>query len=216
MGAAASSDVPLNGFTSNGYLPQGYKSEVIINVVDGDDNFLNTFGIELVSGRNFGAQATSDKQAYIINEALSKRLGWSNPIGKEIARDGSHTIIGQVKNFNYSSLYYPIEPLIITNDPQSGTFDYVSVKLGPGDLPKMMASIQKVWQEFAPMVPFEYRFLDQEFDNVYKADISFHEAFMVFSWLAIFVALLGLLGLVSYSVELRRKEIGIRKVLARP
>lgn len=213
INAAASSEVPLNGFTSNGYLPQGYKSAIILNVVDGDKDFLNTFGIELVKGRNFGVQAASDKQGYIINEALSQLLGWSDPIDKKIERNGNHTVIGQVKNFNYAMLYYPIEPLIITNNPESGSFGYVSAKVGPGNLPEMMASIQKVWQEFAPMVPFEYRFLDQEFDNVYKTDISFREAFTVFSWLAIFVALLGLLGLVSYSVELRRKEIGIRKVL---
>jgi putative ABC transport system permease protein len=212
-GVAASSNVPLDGFNRNGYFPQGYNSAVIINVVDGDDDFLNTFGIELARGRNFGIQTPSDKKAYIINEALSDHLGWTDPIGKEITRNGKHTVIGEVKNFNYSSLYYPIEPLIITNSPESGSFECVSVKFGSGDLSGMMASIGKVWKEFAPMVPFEYRFLDQEFDNVYKADIFFHKEFIVFCWLAIFVALLGLLGLVSYSIDLRKKEIGIRKVL---
>ncbi len=213
IGSAASSEVPLDGFTSNGYLPQGYTSPMVINVVDVDDNFMSTYGVSLVKGRSFSEQVASDKQAYMVNEALAKRLGWGDPIGKEIDRNGRHTVIGEVKDFNYSSLYNPIAPLIITNNPESGGFSYLSIKVAPGDLLKTMASIQKVWQQFAPTVPFEYRFLDREFDYVYKADISFHEAFVAFSCLAIFVALLGLLGLVSYSVELRRKEIGIRKVL---
>jgi putative ABC transport system permease protein len=213
IGVAASSEIPMNGFTRNGYLPQGYKSVILINVVDGDADFLKTYGIELIKGKSFGALTASDKQAYIINKALSDRLGWSDPIGKEINRNGNHIVIGEVKNFNYSSLYYPIEPLIITSNPQNSSFDYISVKFGSGDLPKMMASIKNVWNVFVPMVPFEYNFIDKEFDKIYKADISFHESFKVFSWLAIFVALIGLLGLVSFSIELRRKEIGIRKVL---
>jgi putative ABC transport system permease protein len=213
LSAAASSDIPLNGFTSNGYFPQGYNSPLMIHVLDGDDDFLNTFGIELIRGRNFNRQIGSDQQAYLINQSLTKLLGWKEPIGKKIYRSWMNTVIGEVRDFNYSSLYYPIQPLIITDNPEIGHFNDISVKLRSNDLPQTMNAIQNVWREFAPMVPFEYRFLDQEFDDVYKADISFREAFMVFSWLAIFVALLGLLGLVSYSIELRRKEIGIRKVL---
>ena len=213
VNAAASSEVPLNGFTSNGYRPQGYTSPIVINVVDVDDDFMSTYGLSLLKGRGFSEQVASDRQAYMINEALAKRLGWNDPVGKTIDRNGNHTVIGEVKDFNFASLYYSVEPLIITNSPQGGGFSYVSVMLGPGNLPGTMAAIRKVWREFAPMVPFEYRFLDAQFDQIYKADITFHEAFEVFSSLAIFVALLGLLGLVSYSVELRRREIGIRKVL---
>lgn len=213
VSAAASSNVPLNGFTSNGYLPQGYHSPMIVHVVDGDEDFLNTFGIKLISGRNFSRQIPLDKQAYLINESLTKLLGWSDPIGKKIERNEVNTVIGEVGDFNYSSLLYPIEPLIITDNPESGSFECVSVKYRTGNLPQLMGSIEKVWHEFAPTMPFEYRFLDQEFDNVYRSDIRFRESFLIFSGLAIFVSLLGLLGLVSYSVELRRKEIGIRKVL---
>lgn len=213
LDAAASSEVPLNGFTSNGYLPQGYTSPVVINVVDVDDDFMDTYGVSLLKGRSFSHRIFSDKDAYMINEALANQLGWKDPVGKVINRNGNHTVIGEVEDFNYASLYFPVAPLIITNSAEYGGFKYVSIKLGPGDLPKTMGAIRKVWNEFAPMVPFEYRFLDREFDEVYKADIAFHEAFVVFSSLAIFVALLGLIGLVSYSVGLRRREIGIRKVL---
>ncbi len=213
LDAAVSSEVPLNGFTSNGYRPQGYTSPIVINVLDVDGDFMNTYGLSLLKGRSFSEQVASDRQAYIINEALAKRLGWNDPVGKTIDRNGNHTVIGEVKDFNFASLYYHVEPLIITNSPEGGGFSYVSIKLGPGNLPRTMAAIGEVWREFAPMAPFEYHFLDAQFDRVYKADITFHEAFEVFSSLAIFVALLGLFGLVSYSVELRRREIGIRKVL---
>ena len=213
LDAAVSSEVPLNGFTSNGYRPQGYTSPIVINVVDVDGDFMNTYGLSLLKGRSFSEQVASDRQAYIINEALAKRLGWNDPVGKSIDRNGNHTVIGEVKDFNFASLYYHVEPLIITNSPEGGGFSYVSIKLGPGNLPRTMAAIGEVWREFAPMAPFEYHFLDAQFDRVYKADITFHEAFEIFSSLAIFVALLGLFGLVSYSVELRRREIGIRKVL---
>ncbi len=213
LSAAASSDVPLNGFTGNGYLPEGYTSPIMFNVVDVDDDFMSTYGLTLLKGKSFSAQIASDKNTYMINEALAKRLGWSNPIGREIDRNGKHTVIGEVKDFNYASLYYPVAPLIITNNPGGGGFGYVSIRLGQGNLPKTMAAIRRVWRKFAPAAPFEYFFLDRQFDKVYKSDIAFHESFVVFSSLAIFVALLGLLGLVSYSVELKRREIGIRKVL---
>lgn len=211
--AAASSEVPLNDFTSNGYQPEGYKSPLIIKVVACDEDFLQTYGIRLVKGRQFGDQMGPDKNAYLVNEALSKQLGWNDPVGKKIDRNGSHTVIGEVKNFNYASLYYPIEPLIITNNPESGSFNYVSIRLRRMDTPDVLARIKKIWHDFAPMIPFEYRILDQEFTNIYQSEISFRETFLVFSWLAIFVALLGLIGLVSYSVEVKRREIGIRKVL---
>ena len=212
--AAASTEVPGADFTSNGYFPEGYKQPLIIHVVDGDEDFLSTYGLELLKGRNFNPQITSDKQAYIVNESLAKLFDWSNPLDKKIMRNGTHPVIGEVRDFNYAPLYDPIKPLIITDQPEGGQpFNYLSVRLGRGNLRQIMGSIEKVWHEFAPSLPFDYFFLDQQFNDIYKTEIRFREVFLVFSGLAIFVALLGLLGLVSYTVELRRREIGIRKVL---
>lgn len=213
--AAASSDVPGRGFTMNGYFPQGYKRPLLIHVVDGDEDFLSTYGLKLVMGRNFSTQIGSDRQAYIVNESLARLLDWSDPLGKIIMRNGrEYPIIGVVKNFNYAPLYDPIKPLIITDQPEGGQpFSFVSVRLGAGNVHEIMSSIENVWHEFAPSLPFDYYFLDQQFNDIYRTQIRFREVFLIFSGLAIFVALLGLLGLVSYSVELRRKEIGIRKVL---
>ena len=212
--AAASTEVPGNDFTSNGYFPEGYKQPLMIHVVDGDEDFLSAYGLKLIKGRNFNPQIGSDKQSYIINESLAKLLDWSNPLDKKITRNGIHPVIGEVRDFNYAPLYDPIKPLIITDQPEGGEpFNYVSVRLGHGNLRQIMSSVEKVWKEFAPSLPFDYFFLDQQFNDVYKTEIRFREVFLIFSGLAIFVALLGLLGLVSYTVELRRREIGVRKVL---
>ena len=213
--AAASTYVPGDGFTMNGYSPQGYRDVLMIHVVDGDEDFLNTYGITLTKGRNFSTQIGSDKQAYIVNESLAKLLDWPNPLGKTIMRNGVlHPILGEVKDFIYAPLYNPVQPLIITDQPEAGQpFNYVTVRIGHANLHQVMSSIGKVWHEFAPSLPFDYFFLDQQFNDIYRTEIRFREVFLIFSGLAIFVALLGLLGLVSYTVELRRKEIGIRKVL---
>ncbi len=211
--AAASSDVPANGFTKNGYFPEGCSSPLMINVIDVDNNFLKTFDIKIVKGRNFNKDIKTDTQAYIINESLANMLNWKNPLNKIIRRNGAHPVIGEVKDFNYASLYYKIQPLIITNHPWQNKYAYLSVKLSSGDVFQTMKSIETVWHNFAPSIPFEYNFLDQTFDQIYKSDIKFREAFLVFSNLAIIIALLGLLGLASYSIELKRKEMGIRKVL---
>ena len=103
--------------------------------------------------------------------------------------------------------------MIITHHPWQDQFDYVSVKINAGNIPGTLNSIQQTWNKFSPGIPFEYFFLDQTFDQIYKSDIRSRQVFFIFSILAVCVALLGLIGLASYSVESRRKEIGIRKVL---
>ena len=213
INASASSQVPSQGFTKNGYFPQGYNSPLMIHVVDVDDDFLKTFNIKLVKGRNFNNSIQSDENAYIINQTLAKYLNWSDPLNKTIRRIGIHPVIGEVKDFNYASLYYKIQPLIITYKSWQNQFDYISVKIKRDNISGTINSIRKVWKKFVPLIPFNYNFLDQTFNKTYKADIKFRKTFLVFSILAIFVALLGLLGLASYSVELKRKEIGVRKVL---
>ncbi len=214
LNASASTEIPGYGFTSNGYFPEGYKTPLMIHVVESDNDFLSTYGIKLTKGRNFNDEIKSDRQAYIINRKLASLLNWNEPLGKLITRNGeAHPVIGEIKDFNYAPLYYPIQPLIITNRPEAGKFNFISIELGSGNITLVMNSVQKVWSEFAPMLPFNYFFLNSRFDNIYRTEFRFREAFFIFSGLAIFVALLGLLGLVSFSVELRRKEIGIRKVL---
>jgi putative ABC transport system permease protein len=211
--AAASSDVPHNGFTSNGYIPEGYSHSIMIHALDADEHFLETYSIDLVKGRNFSKEFATDRDAYLINETLAKQLGWDDPLGKTIRRNGDRTVIGVVKDFQFATLHNKIEPLLITNTPWRKEFDYLSIKISTDDIPSTLGSIEKVYKRFSPLIPFEYFFLDDAFDRLYKSEERFEKIFQYFSLLAICIALLGLFSLTAYSAQQKSKEIGIRKVL---
>ncbi len=210
---SGSSDIPYNNFTSNGYIPEGFTTPVMIHVVDTDHNFLEAYGIKLSEGRSFIPGMTSDSSAYLINEALAKQLGWDNPIGKTITRNGKHKIIGLVKNFNYSSLHSQIGPLIITEKPYSNLFSFVSVKISPDNISGTLAQIKKSWDKSNHTSVFEYSFLSDEINQLYKPENNFRQIFLTFASVAIILALFGLFSLASLSTEQKTKEIGIRKVL---
>jgi len=211
--ASASSDVPHRGFTRNGYVPEGYSSSLMFHALDIDEHFLDTYEIEVVMGRNFNKEFSTDKEAYLINETLARQLDWDDPVGKTIRRNGDWKVIGVVKDFQFSTLHYDIGPLIITSNPWGTRFDYLSVKLNTTDLPATMKEITKVYKEFSPLLPFEYFFLDDAFDRLYKSEEQFQRIFLYFSVLAIFIALLGLFSLSAFTAQQKSKEIGIRKVL---
>ncbi len=213
LNVCASSDVPYNDFTSNGYLPQGERTVMMIHVVDVDEDFLKTFGITIAEGRAFSKDFPSDRSAFMINQTLARTLGWKNPVGMRIVRDTVHQIIGVVNDFNYAKLNSPIEPLILTHQPWRDRFDNLSVKIQSPNIAATLDAIRNVWGTLVPSTPFQYAFLDQEFDRLYKSEERFEQTFLSFSALAIFIALMGLLSLASLSTEQRTKEIGIRKAL---
>jgi putative ABC transport system permease protein len=213
LSITASSDVPHNGFTSNGYIPEGLKYSTMIHVVDVDRDFLKTFDIKIVKGRNFSMAFPSDKKAYLINETLAKQLNWENPIGKTIYRNDNRSVIGMVRDFKFSSLHKKIGPLIITNQPDGGKFSYISIKINPTKISATLTSIRESWQKVAPSLPLDFWFLDESVNSLYRSEERFMEIFLTFSCLAIFIAMMGLFSLASFSVEQRAKEIGIRKVL---
>lgn len=209
----ASSAVPIRNFTRNGYIPEGYKTPMMIHVVDVDENFLNTFDIQLIQGRNFSPEFATDKNSYLINESLAKALGWGAPIGKNIERNGSHQVIGIVKDFHYATFYNKIKPLIISNKPWANRFLNLSIKIDSENIPETLTSIEDTWKKLIPDKPFKYSFLSESFDNLYRIEQKFEKIFLYFSMIALTIALLGLYSLVSFSTEQRTKEIGIRKVL---
>lgn len=213
VSVTAVSQVPHRGLTRNGYFPEGSTNLEMIHVVDVDEDFLKTFDIKLVAGRNFSKEMTTDKTAYLINETLAKTFKWDNPLGKIIRRNGDHTIIGVVKDFNFATLHRRIEPLIITNIPWLNRFDEVCIKINSEDVPGTIQNIKSAWTNVSPALPFDYYFLDDSFDNLYKFEQRIQEIFFYFSCIAIVIALLGLFSLASFSVEQRVKEVGIRKVL---
>jgi len=210
---SASSQVPYRGFTRNGYVPEGYTSSLMFYALDIDEHFLDTYGIDVVKGRNFNKEFSTDKEAYLINETLAKKLEWENPVGKTISRNGEWKVIGVVKDFQFSTLHHDIGPLVITSNPWGNRFDYLSVKLSSTNLPGALKDIKKVYKEFSPLLPFEYFFLDDAFNRLYKSEERFQRIFLYFSVLAICIALLGLFSLSAYTAQQKSKEIGVRKVL---
>jgi putative ABC transport system permease protein len=169
--------------------------------------------MEIIEGRDFSKDlATDGKEAVILNESASRKFGWTSPIGKNIKtenKDGS--VIGVVRDFHFQSLRQEIEPLVIYISPRF--FEYISIRITPDNFPATLAFIKKKWKEWAPGLPFDYFFLDSDFDRFYRAEEREGRVFCGFSFLAIFIACLGLFGLASFTAEQRTKEIGIRKVL---
>jgi len=213
LSISATTGIPCGWFNSNGYQPEGMENPVMIHVMDVDEHFLETYGIQLQRGRFFSG-GEMDKNYYVVNETLAKTFGWNDEaIGKFIARDGNHEIIGVVNDFNYASLYSKVEPLIIANAPWEDRFSSVSVKYRAAKVPDMLSKVEKVWNEVNPDVPFEYQFFDELYDSQYRREMSFRSLFAVFAGIAIILAALGVLSLMAYTTEQRKKEIGIRKVL---
>ena len=213
VNVSASSDIPYNDFTSNGYIPQGFNTPIMLHVLDADADFLKTYNVKIIKGRNFISGMTSDSSAYLVNESLVKQMGWKDPLGKIIERNGKHKIIGVVQDFNYNTLYSNIQPLIITEKPYRNLFDFVTIRIEPSPIQNTLALIKNEWKKINPSVAFEYSFLDNEINQLYSTEQNFRKIFFTFSLLAILLALLGLFSLSSLSTEQKSKEIGIRKVL---
>ncbi len=210
VSAGASSDIPVWGFTSNGYTPEGVDKPIMFHALDVDEDFLKTLDIKVVSGRNFETESQADEKAFLINQKLADHLGWTNPLGKTIFRDGGHKIIGVVGDFHFAQLHQEIEPLLITRQPYGG-FNFLSIKISTQNYPEAISEIEKTWVKLFPSEPFIYNFLDQSIRQSYGEEQRFGKLFSYFAGLAILISCLGLFGLASYITQQRRKEIGIRK-----
>lgn len=207
----ASSSIPVGGLTQNGYGPQGLDEIVMMHALDVDEDFIKTFEMEIVKGRNFSSEFSLDKDAFLINETAAKRIGWEEPIGKYIRRDGNHKVIGVVKDFHFKALHTPIAPLVITNNEQN--LYRLLIRINPNNVNSTIAKIQEVWKKNLADQVFKYSFIDKYFERMYNKESKFGTIFIAFTILAIFIACLGLLGLSAFLSEQRTKEIGIRKVL---
>ena len=215
---SVSSHVPSHGTRHQAFLPEGYTLDQsqMMGAVSIDHDYIPTMGIDIIAGRNFSPEFSTDSgRSILINEAAVRKFGWDDPLGKtivELTGNGiKKTVIGVVRDFHMVSLRNVIEPLYIEND--SNRFGYVSIRLQPGNIPRTMGLLENKWKEIDPTRTFDYSFLDESFDSQYRAEESLSRIFTNFSLLAIIIACLGLFGLTSFLVEQRTKEIGIRKVL---
>lgn len=176
-------------------------------------NYLEVFDIELLAGRDFSPEIVSDlEDNYIINESAANALGWTpqEAIGKQFNAYKTKTVIGVIKDFHMHSMHLEIAPLLLMME--KNYFTYIALKVRGDNLNETILAVEEAVQEFSPF-PFEYKFLDDQFDQLYKADTKLGEMVGVFTFLAIIIASLGLFGLAAYTTSQRVKEIGIRKVL---
>ena len=179
-----------------------------------DYDFIPQFQLKLVAGRNFSKDFSTDKRAAILNEQAVSLLGFRNAeeaINQKIIRRDTLDIIGVVQSFHHLGLQKAIDPQLILLRP--GTRSSYSIKLSSADMSKSVATIQGIWNKYFPYDPFNYFFLDDFYNQQYKADQQFGKVFTLFATLAILIACFGLLGLSSYNILQRTKEVGIRKVL---
>ncbi|HVS94647.1 MAG TPA: ABC transporter permease [Mucilaginibacter sp.] len=184
-----------------------------------DSNYLTLYKMKLVAGENFSGDTAKDARQYIVNEALGHELLKDHPnrplsslVGEHFGFDSLGTIVGVAKNFNFNSLRYKVEPMFMISARKFG-FSYVSIKINGSRTADAIAFIKSKWNSVNPDNPIEYQFLDDHFNEVYKADQQQSQIVGILSGLAIFISCLGLFGLASYSAEKRVKEIGVRKVL---
>ncbi|UMB54082.1 ABC transporter permease [Lutibacter sp. A64] len=203
-----------NGITGNGYRIGDEEEISMLNALYTDADFLECFNIELLSGRNFKMNSNFDKNAILINEQLAKKSGWDNPLNKFIHRDGDLEVIGVVQDFNFASLENAVQPMLIMSNPNWDGWGYttVNIRFQSSDIQNLITEIDKLWKERFPETPFEVSFLDDLLVSNYKSFIAQQKIISFFSFIAILIAVIGLLGLTFFTARTRVKEIGIRKV----
>ncbi|WP_276483888.1 ABC transporter permease [Paraflavitalea pollutisoli] len=210
---------PGGYFDGMAFLAEGKGSDPFkFKTEFSDFEFAKTLGLKIIAGRDFSAQFPTDSSdALLINQTAAAELGFTpeQAIGKwmkNVSRDSvSRRIVGVVEDFNFVSLKEKVQGLVIA--PTPGGRRVVLARLKPGQIEAGLSAIREAYKRVAPAYPFEYSFLDQKFDTLYKADIRQQTILSLFSGLAIVIACMGLFGLASFTAAKRIKEIGIRKVL---
>ncbi|MFT5752368.1 MAG: putative ABC transport system permease protein, partial [Dokdonia sp.] len=206
---AGDTDTNMSGiYIEDQYMRRMYGYDI-------DDQYITTMGMEIIAGRNFSKDFGIEGDKVIINETAAAALGFGDDaIGKHFSKDthdGKHklTVIGVVKDFHFKSLKEDIEPLIMLNNPYGGLI----VRTKGQDMSEVIKKANAAWLLYNSKEAFDYYILDDAYTNIYIPEQKIGNTLTIFALLTIFVACLGLFGLVTYTAEQRIKEIGIRKVL---
>lgn len=199
------------------------KTQILVTANPVDEEYIATTGIHIITGTDFTEQDIKDVMGnnnenknyhFILNESAAKELGWApeEAIGKKmfLGNQRPGIVKAVMKDFNFSSLHNPIKPLVLFNESWMGT---MLIKISGNNIPATIASLETKWKELVPHRPFEYHFLDEDFDKLYGAEMRLGKVLSIFTAIAIILACLGLFGLSAYTIQQRTKEIGIRKVL---
>ncbi len=219
IGVTAASRIPGEffgtGFTRKFGAP--VEENVAVQSVSVDFNFAEVLGMQIATGRNFSEEFGTDSlSAVMINEAAVTALNLEDPLQEQLAWFGQvgAPIVGVVKDFHFKSLHDPIEPFLFFISGYN--FLWVLAKVEAEDLPQTIAYIEDQWATINPQHPFDYEFLSDKYGNLYQAESQLGNILNFFAAIAMFIAGLGLFGLVSFTTEQRTKEIGIRKTLGAP
>ncbi len=207
--------------SGNGTFKDGVPDEKNITVMQTwrvDYDYVNTLGMEIIKGRNFSEDFGSDSTAVILNETAAKFFDWDDPLGKiigqfnsnETASIAKYNVIGIVKNFHFESLRNTVGPVLFFLRRSTSN---VAFRINTENTIQLISFVKDKWDEFAPGQPFDYSFMDEEFNSMYKAEERIGEIFSVFAFLAILIGCLGLFGLAAFTAQQRTKEIGVRKVM---
>jgi len=198
---------------SGNLTPEGSINPVLTTIFNADMNFLRTYGIEVLEGRDFNPELASDSSAIIVNEEFVRQAGWNDPLGKKVVwgRGAGQPVIGVTKDFNFQDLRNKVNPVLITINKWG--FWNLAVRISTDNVSETMNRINQAWLNFENELPLEYYFVDERFARYYQSDERLLNIIGLFSLLSVFVTCLGLYGLTSFVVEQRLKEIGIRKVL---
>lgn len=223
MNASLSTSAPGRGYFLDFYKPESAPlKDLALASFLADEALLPTLGARVVAGRNFSKEYPADcAGGILINEDAVRKIGWTNPIGQYISYPGGNNapkyqVVGVFKNFNVESLHSPIVPFAVFHRA-SKSYNIrgacMIVRVRAGQSREAVAAVEREWNRIAGRLPFDYTFLDAEFDKLFRSEQRLGNVLGMFTLLAIFIACLGLLGLAAYATEVRTKEIGIRKVL---
>ncbi|NJM24280.1 MAG: FtsX-like permease family protein [Bacteroidia bacterium] len=199
--------------------PEGFGDDtnIITSIMNADQDFVPTMGMTIVSGRNFSL-SYDDSLSMLVNEEMLRLLKWTDVVGKKISLQSgpnptdrtAYTVVGVVKDFHFATVRHKLEPMFMLYNRDNPA---MVVKAGADNIQTTISFIEETWKKTNPGTTFEYNFLDAQFANLYRNEQAFSSMFTHFTILAIAIAGLGLFALSAFTVEQRRKEIGIRKVL---
>src|SRR5579871_1443648 len=220
--ASLSFDIPVRKPPGNITLyPQGQKDNnpLVLAVFSADQDYATTFGLKMAAGSFFNHSGGFIPAQIVINESAAKALGFSNAnaaVGRQIQQPTGNpmlTIAGVIKDYHYSSMQQQIEPLVIIHFEDARAYRYMNLKLATDDFPKAVDAVKKKWKELLPDAPFEYVFMDDQFQSLYKSELQLKKATNIATALNLIIVFMGIFGVVAFTLAKRTKEIAVRKVL---
>ena len=217
--AGFSRSVPGTNFSNNAFFRDDdpEKNTYLINQAAVSIDFPEALGVRLAEGRFFSREFGTDSTAILINESAVRFLGLEDPTNQYLLQPAGpdewrrYRIIGVMKDFNIESMHKEIGPVCFTVNGGGGGDQFATIRLSGNNIAGTIAEIEKIWKTFTPDMPFQHEFFTDKWNNLYTSEMKTGRIFLIFSFLAILIACIGLIGLVTYITSKRTREIGIRK-----